>query len=386
MHEKVRGSSCVGRVMKIGIDAKWYFEGPPSGKRVVRALVDEMIRLDQENEYYIFLNQKHQREPFPATGKNVHCVYVWAGNNMLSNVFVVPFYASRLQLDAVLYQNFIPVFGQGRKIAYIHDVLFLSNPEYYTIYERLYFAPLKFLTRRADAVITVSEEEKKRLIHFSFTSDPSILHVAHHGVDHSFLPRESYDSLLVDQIRKQYQLPERFLLYVGRLNLRKNIDNLLKAIPLLKDKAIPLVIVGASNWKESDHERTIRTMGIEDRILFKGAVFQNLGVVYSLAKLFCFPSFAESFGLPPLEAMACGVPVVVSNTTSLPEVCGDAGNYVSPDRPEEIAAMIDRLLSNEQLYEEKKALGLVQSRRFTWERAAMKVKEVIETCVRHAMK
>ncbi len=370
--------------MRIGIDAKWYFDGPPSGKRVVRGLVDEILKLNNKNEYFIFLNKKHKDESFPsATSGNVHLIYVWAGNNMLSNVFVLPVYATRYKVDAVLFQNFVSVFGAGKKIAYIHDVLFLSNPEYYTIYERLYFAPLKFLTRRADRVITVSEEEKKRLLQFSFAENPQRIQVAYHGVDHTFQPRENYENKLVAAVKVKYELPDRFLLYVGRLNLRKNVDNLLRAIPLISDKKIPLVIVGSSNWKESDHMRTIKELGIEDRILFKGSVFQDLGVIYSLSTLFCFPSFAESFGLPPLEAMACGVPVVVSNTTSLPEVCGEAGNYVTPDRPDQIAMMIDSLLSNEQLYGEKRALGLTQSKKFTWELAAKKVNEVIESCVTH---
>lgn len=365
--------------MRIGIDAKWYFEGPPSGRRVVRALVEAMLRHDQTNEYYIFLNQRHRAEQFPVQGPNIHLVYVWAGNNQLSNVFVLPYYSTRYKLEVILYQNFVSPFGAGKKIAYIHDVLFLSNPEFYTAYERLYFAPLKFLTRRADAVITVSEEERKRLIHFGFAKDPDKLFVAHHGVDSTFLPSDNYDTKRVEAVKLRYSLPDRFLLFVGRLNLRKNVDNLLKAVAQLEDKSIPLVIVGSTNWKESNHIQTIKTLGIEDRVQFKGSIDQDLGIVYSLSTLFCFPSFAESFGLPPLEAMACGVPVVVSDTTSLPEICGDAGNYVAPDRPELIAATIDSLLRNGELYESKKMLGLAQARKFTWENAARRVLQVMET-------
>ncbi|MBL7848585.1 MAG: glycosyltransferase family 4 protein [Cyclobacteriaceae bacterium] len=365
--------------MRIGIDAKWYFEGPPSGRRVVRALVEAMLRCDQRNEYYIFLNQRHRAEQFPMQGPNIHLVYVWAGNNQLSNVFVLPRYANRYKVDVTLYQNFISPFGTTKKIAYIHDVLFLSNPEFYTTYERLYFAPLKYLTRRADAVITVSEEERKRLIHFGFAKDPDKLFVAHHGVDSTFLPRNDYDTKRVEAVKLRYALPDRFLLFVGRLNLRKNVDNLLKGVALLQDKDIPLVIVGTTNWKESNHLQTIKALGIEDRVQFKGSIDQDLGVVYSLSTLFCFPSFAESFGLPPLEAMACGVPVVVSDTTSLPEICGDAGNYVPADNPQQIAAVIDSLLCNGQLYESKKMLGLAQARKFTWENAAKKILQVMET-------
>lgn len=363
--------------MKIGIDAKWYFEGPPSGKRVVRSLVDSMLAMDDENEFYIFLNKKHNDRPFPgATKKNVTLCYVWAGNNFISNVFVLPVLANRYKLDCLLYQNFISTFDNGKRVAYIHDVLFLSNPEYYTIFERLYFAPLKLLTLRADLIITVSEEEKKRLLHFGFSKESKNIVVAHHGVDATFKPLEAHDAATREAVKQKFRLPDVFVLYVGRLNLRKNVDHLLRAIPLLQNKNIPLVIVGADNWKKSNHVNIITDLGIENRIHFTGAVYQELGVIYAMAKIFCFPSYAESFGLPPLEAMASGIPIVVSNTTSLPEICGDAGVYIQPDRPEEIAQAIDTLLTDDVFYSTQKLRGLARAKKFTWENAA---KIVIES-------
>jgi glycosyltransferase involved in cell wall biosynthesis len=342
-----------------------------------------MLKIDDANLYTVFINRKHKTQKFPfKEGKNLKLCYIWAGNNALSNLFVLPFYASHYKLDATLYQTFISPFGKGKKIAYIHDVLFLSNPEYYTIYERLYFAPLKFLTRWASAIITVSNEEKKRLLEYNYSHDPEKIIVAYHGVDPSFAPRENQPAGSIAEVRRRFRLPDQFLLYVGRLNLRKNIDNLLRAVPLLKNEKIALVIVGADNWKKTNLAVTVKQLGTENRIHFTGAVYKDLGIIYSLATVFCFPSHAESFGLPPLEAMASGVPVVVSNTTSLPEICGEAGNYVNPDRPEEIAAAIDNLLSNEQLYEKKKKLGLWQAKGFTWERAAQITIDCIESCQR----
>lgn len=366
--------------MRIGIDAKWYFEGPPSGRRVVKSLVDHLLSLDKENEYFIFLNEKHKNRPFPGQREKVNLCYVWAGNNMLSNVFVLPGQAKRLRLDVVLYQNFVTPFGTTKKVAYIHDVLFLSNPEYYTFIERLYFSPLKFLTRRSDAIITVSEEEKKRLIRYKFASGPEKITVAYHGVDQSFKPLSEYGPAYVGEVKRKFELPERYLLFVGRLNLRKNVDNLLRAVPELKDKTTPLLIVGAENWKKSNHARIAEELGIADRVVFKGAIYDDLGVVYALSTVFCFPSYAESFGLPPLEAMASGIPVVVSDTTSLPEICGEAGSYVRPDQPAEIASAIDKLLSNQELYEEKQRLGLARAKKFTWNNAAQIVLNCMKSC------
>jgi glycosyltransferase involved in cell wall biosynthesis len=364
--------------MRIGIDAKWYFEGPPSGRRVVRSLVDTFLQSPGDDEWVIILNEKHRERPFAISSPRVSVCYVWAGNNMLSNLFVLPVVANRLKLDVILYQNFISPFGRGKKIAYIHDVLFLSHPHFYTRMERLYFSPLKFLTSFAHRIITVSEEEKNRLLAFHFGTADAIV-VAHHGIDKDFRPLDSFTKEYVAEVKKQYHLPDRFILYVGRLNLRKNVDHLLKAIPLLEDKEIPLVLVGGEDWKKSNHAPIVEQLNLGKRIVFTGAIYTGLSVVYGLSRVFCFPSYAESFGLPPLEAMASGVPVVVSNTTSLPEVCGSAASYVNPDSPEQIAAAIDELLKDEALHSRRIREGIDRAGEFTWERACAIILRTIKT-------
>src|SRR5258706_2924939 len=170
--------------MKIGIDAKWYFEVNPSGKRVVKNLVDYILKIDDKNQYVIFLDRRHKNEAFPVKeGRNLKLCYVWAGINGLSNIFVLPFYTNRYKLDATLYQTYISPFDKGKKIAYIHDILYLSNPEFYTLIERLYFSPVKYLIKLASAIITVSKEEKKRLLHYNHSRDPDKIIVAYHGMD-----------------------------------------------------------------------------------------------------------------------------------------------------------------------------------------------------------
>jgi hypothetical protein len=198
--------------MRIGIDAKWYFEGPPSGKRVIRSLVDHMLSIDDQNEYVIFLNKKHQSEKFLVKDPNrIKVCYVWAGNNALSNIFVVPFFSKRYKVDVTLYQTFISPFDSAEKIAYIHDVLFLSNPEFYTLYERLYFLPLKFLTRWANRIVTVSQEEKKRLQAFGYALENKIS-VAYHGVEPEFTSLEHHPHEEIERVKQQFNLPDRFIL------------------------------------------------------------------------------------------------------------------------------------------------------------------------------
>jgi len=366
---------------KIAIDAKWYFDGPPSGKRVIKALVDNILMNDQKNKYIIVLNKAHESKEFPHIHrKNVSVLYAWAGNNLLSNIFVVPFLLRKEEIDLVVFQNFVSFFGKAKKIAYIHDVLFLSNPEFYTLIEKIYLYPIRVLTKFADSVFTISEEEKKRIIQYKVVSQITSVYVIYHGVEKSFTNKSNIKKVDLLSIQNKYNLPDVYLLYVGRLNVRKNIENLLKSISLLKNKEINLVIVGHEDWKSTDYYRIALDYGIASRIKFTGAVSnEDLPIIYSLGKIFCFPSLAEGFGLPPLEAMASGIPVVVSNTTCLPEICGDAGIYVNPLNPSDIAQKIDFTLINMSYYNEKVSIGYEISKKYTWTLAADRF---IQSCLK----
>ncbi len=191
------------------------------------------------------------------------------------------------------------------------------------------------------------------------------------GVDESFAPLSGLDPDRVRAVRAAYRLPERFLLYVGRLNERKNIQHLLQSLQALEDRDIELILAGAPDWKMFDLAARIRGLGLQGRVRLLGAVAgADLPALYALATVFCYVSFAEGFGLPPLEAMASGVPVVVSDRDSLPEVCAGAGTYVDPENPAGIAAAIDSLLRDESLRREKRDLGLQQAELFSWRRSA----------------
>ena len=360
--------------MRIGIDAKWFFEGPPSGRVVVQNLVRQMVEAQSDHDLYIFLDRRHQGRAFPHTGPRVHLRYVWAGNNLLSNVLLIPVVAYPLHLDIFIFQNFSPPCSNFHRYSFVHDVIFKSHPEYYTTLERLYFLPLRFLTRLSHGACTVSEAEKKRMIRYGYSAAGGI-DVVYHGVDDSFVPASQQEPAFLDQIRTKYALPDRYLLYVGRLNVRKNIFNLLRAVSLLRHD-IPLVIVGGYDWKMTSVDELIGELGIRDRLGFTGPGFgPDLAAIYGMAHLFCFPSYEESFGLPALEGMASGVAVVVSDRSSLPEICGEAGSYVNPDAPENIAQVIDGLLDDDALRERKKLCGIARARQFKWEFSARQLLE-----------
>jgi glycosyltransferase involved in cell wall biosynthesis len=155
------------------------------------------------------------------------------------------------------------------------------------------------------------------------------------------------------------------------LNARKNIETLLTAIPFLKDQEIKIVIVGKQDWKTPNIKKFLLNDRILNRLIFTGSVTDDeLVAIYAMASIFCFPSFAEGFGLPPLEAMASGVPVIVSNTTAMPEIGGSAACYFNPTDARGLAFSIDKLLTNDSFYEEKRTQCIIHSSNFTWEQTA----------------
>lgn len=362
--------------LSIGIDAKWYFEGPPSGKMVIRNIVDQLLKRENVHKVYVIADKKYLVHKNLFVGNNIFPVFVWGGNNLLSNVFCLPFIAKKYKLDIIVYQNFSSFWGGHKKIAYIHDILFMSHPQFYTIKEKLYFMPLKILANLSEAVITVSGNEKKRLLEYGYRKP---IDVIYHGVNEIFRPRNSFNFIYLNEIKKKYKLPEKYLLYVGRLNVRKNIFNLLKALSILNNNQ-KLVIVGKEDWKMFDFNAMIDDLKIRKNIIFTGGLYnEELAAVYSMADVFIFPSFAESFGLPPLEAMASGISIVISKATCIPEICGEAGYYVNPNSPEEIASQILAVQSDDELKRKRVELGLKRASEFTWKKSVDKIINLCES-------
>jgi len=369
--------------MKIGIDAKWLFTGHISGKLFIQNILPELFALHPEIEWHIFLDKRNRTFKLPFKNDNIKIHYIWAKVNMLSNLLILPGYATRLKLDAVLFQTFFMRKGKFKSIVFIHDILFKNYPQFFTWKERLYFKPLKWITSSADRVITTTDFVKNELIRFQYTRPGQPIDLAPSGVTNIFKPYYRQDPAFLRSVKEKYKLPEFYLLFAGRLNARKNIRGLIKSLRFLDDKNIPLVIVGEENWKVPGIDELLAQREIKERIIFTGFVPDDeLAAIYSMAKAFCFPSFAEGFGLPPLEAMASGVPVVVSDTTSMPEVCSHAALFIDPGNPKNIADKINSLLRNKTLYEQKKREGLEWSRQYTWKRTAEGIMQSILSAVK----
>jgi glycosyltransferase involved in cell wall biosynthesis len=341
---------------------------------VIRNIVNELLKRDNHHQIYLILDKIFVSQKNIFVGKNIYPVFVWGGINLLSNIFWLPFLAKKYKLDIIVYQNFSTFWGRHKKIAYIYDILFKSYPQFFTTKEKVYFLPLKVLSNKSDAVITISESEKKRLLADGYNKPIDVIYP---GIDEIYKPKEFFKAALLEEVREKYKLPEKYILYVGRLNVRKNIYNLLKAVSILNND-LKLVIVGEKDWKMFDFQKLIDELKIRNKIVFTGGVNnEELSVIYAMSSVFVFPSFAEGFGVPPLEAMASGIPIIVSNKTSLPEICGEAGHYINPNDPHDIASKLKYVLSNDEIIRQKIEIGLKWSKKFQWSKS---VDQIINVC------
>ena len=265
-----------------------------------------------------------------------------------------------------------------KKIITIHDLVPLIFPNTTSLFDIVNLKVVQMLKRNIDAVIVPSENTKRDVIRF-FRIPNDKIKVIPHGRDKRFRPIRDQEELEI--VRLKYKLPDKFVLFVGTLEPRKNIKNLIKAYYKLKKKGIrhKLVIVGKRGWKYKQIFDVWKSLDLRGDVMFVDYVEDEyLPFIYNLADLFVYPSLYEGFGLPPLEAMACGCPVVVSNTSSLPEVVGDAGIKVDPCNINEIADAIYEILINDDLKHELVKRGLKRAKLFSWEKAAKETLKVYE--------
>ncbi|MFC2037577.1 glycosyltransferase family 4 protein [Chloroflexota bacterium] len=271
----------------------------------------------------------------------------------------------------------------------IHDLTALLFPEYHTPQVReLQGQKLRFAQTEADVVIAVSESTKQDLVeHLGL--DPARVHVVHNGADPSFrpLPPEVVASTLSPLGLALQQGSGRalqdYILNVGTIEPRKNLVRLIEAYHRLRKESprpVPkLVLAGAQGWLYDEVFEQIAALDLEGAVVYLGRVESEvLPALYNGARLFVYPSLYEGFGLPVLEAMACGVPTITSNRSSLPEVAGDAALLVDPQDVAQIAEAMGNLLENEGGREHLREQGFSQAARFTWERAAKETFAVYE--------
>jgi glycosyltransferase involved in cell wall biosynthesis len=270
--------------------------------------------------------------------------------------------------------NVAPWWSPCPMIVSIMDLAYMRYPHVHPRGRRFYLTAFTRLTvRRARAIIAISRFTRDEIVRLLQVPAERI-HVTHLGVDSDMVPLPPDQ---VESFRHQRSLPERYLLYLGNLEPRKNLPRLVQAYAHVRHLGVPLVLAGPRGWNYSDLFQTVESLGLAGQVLFPGFVArEELPLWYNGATALLYPSVYEGFGLPPLEAMACGTPVLVSNAASLPEVVGDAGLQVSPEDVDGMATALRRLVEDAGLREDLRQRGLERARGFSWERTAQETAEL----------
>lgn len=278
----------------------------------------------------------------------------------------------------------IPPGVKGKKITIVHDMAHLVCRETVRLKNRTWLdLTLKQSCRRADVVMTVSEFSKSEIVKYLKVSKAKI-RVMHPGVDLELF-HNRYAKEQIDAAKQKYGIVGEYLLYLGTIEPRKNIQRLIEAYEILvkrqtTDNLPKLVLAGGKGWLCDDIYQAAQKAELQDKVLFTGYIDEeDSPLLLSGAKFFCFPSLYEGFGTPPVEAMACGTPVLTANVASMPEILGDHAEYVNPFLAEDIAAGIEKMLLDEQLLEEMSQKGLEYVKRYDWVNSVRQLKEIYES-------
>ncbi len=272
-------------------------------------------------------------------------------------------------------EHLLPRLRRVRSVFTLHDLIFKFDPG---SHKPLNIAFLKTMMprflRAADAIIAVSECSKRDAVRI-YDVPPDKIRVIYEGVDPRFKPIDDPDQL--ESIRRRYSLPDRFMLHIGTIEPRKNLPTLFEALLALSVDGCSLVVAGKKGWLVEPIFARLNRLGLQDRVHFTGYVpDEDLPALLSAASVLVMPSRYEGFGLPVLEAMACGTPVIASNASSLPEIGGDAALYAPPDDAAAWAEVIGRVLIDAELRTALRGKGLRQAARFRWDVAARHTAEV----------
>ncbi|CAG0931663.1 mannosyl-N-acetyl-alpha-D-glucosaminyl-diphospho-ditrans,octacis-undecaprenol 3-alpha-mannosyltransferase / alpha-1,3-rhamnosyltransferase [Rhodocyclaceae bacterium] len=363
--------------MRIAIDASTIStQGGP--RTYVLGLVEALLAMDRENEYVIFYNDPCHLGRFPGAKE-----IVLPGKNPAARLvrehLRLPLACSRERIDLLhCPKSAIPFFSPCPTVVTLHDLIPIKHPETEKFAARLYWRlQIPIAARRSAFIITDSAHARAEIM-ADFRVPTERIRAVMLGFNPAML--EPRDPAAGKAVRARYGLPDGYILYVGTIQPRKNLATLIEAFSLLRREGsvtAKLVIVGRKGWLYDALFARLRELQLEEAVIFTGFVpDEELPFIYDGAAVFAYLSLFEGFGLPPLEAMACGVPVITSNTTSLPEVVGDAGFAIPPTDVMAVADALRRVLSDPLLAGAMREKGLARARLFSWEAAARETLDI----------
>lgn len=301
--------------------------------------------------------------------------------------FVQPLALRQAKVDLLHALAFVaPLAAPCPFVVTVYDLSFLRYPEAFRPFNRWYLSQFTANTvKRAKAVMTISESTRRDVIDLLGVA-PDRVYTIYCGVDDSF---KSLPEPEVEAFKARRQLPDTFVLFLGTLEPRKNVDGLIRAYAAWKardPKAPLLVIAGGQGWYYEEIFQLVESLNLTDSIRFPGYVPQEeLPLWYNAASLFVYPSHFEGFGLPVLEAMACGTPVITSTASSLPEVAGDAARLVEPTDTDALAEALATVVTHPDLQMDMKEKGLAQAAKFSWEKTAQQTAAIYGRVAGHEM-
>jgi glycosyltransferase involved in cell wall biosynthesis len=363
--------------MRVGIDARLSYHQPAGISRYTKHLIEELAQLDRETSYTVFQHRK-QREPLTKAPNFQRRTLFTPVHTRVEQ----PMLAAELSfhsLDLLHSTDFIPpLHSSVPSVITVHDLAFLRWPHFLTESHAAYYSQIDRAVRHARHIIVPSESTKSDVVG-QLGASPKKISVIYEAAAPHYAPLSQEKCLAAMQ--RKYGIPEKYIFFVSTIEPRKNIGGLLKAFHGLRKhygiEDTGLVLAGKPGWLYEEVYRKVEQLDLGRSTFFLGRVpDEDLHKLYVGARCHAHPAYYEGFGLSPLEAMACGTPTIVSNTSSMPEVVGDAGLIIDPSDWEEIAVAMHRLLTEDELHQELSQKGLQRASVFSWSRAASETLDV----------
>jgi len=357
--------------MRIGIDARLvYYSRAGIGQYIMR-LAEALADLNTNDDEFILLQSRKDHTRIVSNHKFGR-VSLWTPSHHWLEQNTLHVEIGRLRLDLLHSPDFIPPFRRNcRSVITIHDLAFLLYPHFLTKESARYYGQIDQAVRHTDHIIADSESTRQDTIKLLGVPERKItvIHLAANPIYRQTDPDEAR-RYVVDS----YGLDREYILFVSTIEPRKNLPGLLQAYrKLLDDYKRPegLVLVGSRGWLSEEVYDTVEALRLTDHVRFLGKIpSEHLVYLYNAAHLLVHPSFYEGFGLPPLEAMTCGTPTIVSNVSALPEVVGDAAMLIDPHNIDGLTVAMWRVLTDESLRASLIAKGLKRAQMFSWKRTA----------------
>ncbi|HRW08467.1 MAG TPA: glycosyltransferase family 1 protein [Caldilineaceae bacterium] len=368
--------------MRIGIDARLSYHQPAGISRYTLHLLRAIAELNKDDEFVVFQHRKQPESLIQQSNFQRSTLYAPVHRSL--EQFMLPLELVRYGLDLIHSTDFIPpLYSPLPSVITVHDLAFLHWPNFLTKDSAAYYGQIDRAVRRARHIIVPSESTKQDLIGILGTPNNKVSTIYE-------APNPNFQPLPLEETRqaitKRFGIPDSYVFFISTIEPRKNVDGLLKAFRHLLDHYsvadTGLVLAGSRGWLYEETMELVRKLNLEEKTFFLGRVSdEELHSLYVGARCHVHPAHYEGFGLPPLEAMACGTPTIVSNVSSLPEVVSDAALLVNPNDTEEIAVAMHRLLTDQDLHKELRDKGLKRAGCFSWELAARSTMDVYRRVV-----